>query len=168
MPRGVAWALPGGPGSARTGPKVTLSADWSQVRCLVRSTQAVALAGQDSRSSAVSVSGDGDTGCAAVGAGTASRRGAFPVTVFVAVVLRWTFRAVAVPPRTAGRGEARAAAVTTTVEAAATVSSTARRRADSRLRAALAGPAYAATCPSRLAVACLLLACNSPPAVADA
>src|SRR5580704_600405 len=167
MPRGVAWALPGGPGSARTGPKVTLPADWSQVRCLVRSTQAVALAGQDSRSTAVSVRGDGDTGCAAVGAGTASRRGAFPVTVFVAVVLRWTFRAVAVPPRTAGRGEARAAAVTTTVEAAATVSSTARRRADSRLRAALAGPAYAATCPSRLAVACLLLACNSPPALAN-
>lgn len=168
MPRGVAWALPGGPGSARIGPKVTLPADWSQVRCLVRSTQAVALAGQDSRSSAVSVSGDGDTGCAAAGAGTASWRGAFPVAAFGGVALRRSVDAVAVAPRTAGRGEATAAAVTTTVEAAATVSRTARRRADSRLRAALAGPAYAATCLSRLAVVCLLLACNSPPAVADA
>ena len=168
MPRGVAWALPGGPGYARTGPKVTLPADWSQVRCLVRSTQAVALAGQDSRSSAVSVRGDGDTGCTAAGAGTASWRGAFPVAAFGGVALRRAVDAVAVAPRTAGRGEARAAAVTTTVEAAATVSRTARRRADSRLRAAFAGPAYAATCLSRLAVVCLLLACNSPPAVADA
>src|SRR5579863_415826 len=87
MPRGIAWALPGGPGSARAGPEVTLPADRSQVRCLVRSTQAVALAGQDSRSSAVSVRGDGDTGCAAVGAAPAWWRGEFPVAVFVAVVL---------------------------------------------------------------------------------
>src|SRR5580704_14703601 len=166
VPRGVAWALPGGPGSARTGPKVTRPADWSQVRCLVRSTQAVALAGQDSRSSAVSVKGDGGTGCAAAGAGTAWWRGAFPVAVCTAV-LRWAVDWVAVARRMAGRGEAMAAAVTTTVEAAATVSRTARRRADSRLRAALAGPAYAATCLSRLAVACLLLACNSPPALAN-
>src|ERR1700745_421386 len=96
VPRGVAWALPGGPGSALTGPNVTRPADWSQVRWLVRSTQAVALAGQGSRSSAVSVSGGDATGCAAVGAGTAWLREAVPVTVFVAVVLRWAFRAVAV------------------------------------------------------------------------
>src|SRR5580693_7679377 len=162
VPRGVAWALPGGPGSARTGPKVTRPADWSQVRCPVRSTQAVALAGQDSRSSAVSVRGDGGAGCAAAGAGTAWWRGAFPVAVCTAA-LRWAFDAEAVARRTAGRGEATAAPVTTTVEAAATVSRTARRRADSRLRTVLAGSACPPTCLNRLAVVCLLLACISPP-----
>ena len=59
-----------------------------------------------------------------------------------------------------------AAAVTTTMEATATVSRAARRRADSRLRAALAGSARPATWLSRLAVVCLLLACNSPPVLA--
>src|ERR1700729_970295 len=95
MPRGVAWALPGGPGSARIGPKVTLPADWSQVRCLVRSTQAVALAGQDSRSSAGSVRGGGDSGRAGGGAGPAWVREAVPVAVFVAVVLRRSVDVVA-------------------------------------------------------------------------
>src|ERR1700728_1419986 len=45
VPRGVAFADPGGPGSIRTGPKVTLPSDCSQVRCLDRSTHAAAVSG---------------------------------------------------------------------------------------------------------------------------
>src|SRR5882672_5569366 len=56
-PRGVWCAVPGRPGSIRTGPKVTRRPDCSQVRRLARSTHAVAAAGQSRRSAAVSVSG---------------------------------------------------------------------------------------------------------------
>src|SRR5487761_1167369 len=154
VPRGVAWALPGGPGSARTGPKVTWPPDWSQLRCLARSTRAVAAAGQDLRSNAVSVKGDDGIGCwaaglscRAAGAGWTSRRGAA-----TAVIAR----------RMAGRGEATAAAVTTPTEPTATITRVARRREHLRLRARAARSARAPTWLSRLAVACLLVACMSP------
>ncbi len=45
VPVGVAFAVPGGPGSICTGPKLTLPSDCSQVRCLARSTHAVAAGG---------------------------------------------------------------------------------------------------------------------------
>src|SRR3984885_351746 len=58
VPAGVACGPdPGLPGSIRTGPKLTLPSDCSQVRWRVRSTQAVAAAGQSLRSSTVSTSG---------------------------------------------------------------------------------------------------------------
>src|ERR1700678_1537952 len=56
VPRGVAFAVPGGPGSIRTGPKVTLPSDCSQVRCLDRSTHAAAARGHERWSRAVSAS----------------------------------------------------------------------------------------------------------------
>src|SRR5689334_908064 len=77
VPRGVACGVPGGPGSMRTGPKLTVPSACSQVRCSVRSTHAVAAAGQDSRSRAVRTSG----ASAAWGAGVA-------VAAFGAVVAR--------------------------------------------------------------------------------
>src|ERR1700722_19596336 len=57
VPRGVWCAVPGRPGSMGTGPKVTRRPDCSQVRCLARSTHAVAAAGPSWRSAAVSVNG---------------------------------------------------------------------------------------------------------------
>src|ERR1700722_12221156 len=45
VPRGVACAVPGGPGSMRTGPNATMPSDCSQVRCLDRSTHAAAAGG---------------------------------------------------------------------------------------------------------------------------
>src|SRR5215472_6293708 len=139
LPRGVACTLPGGPGSARTGPKMTLPADWSQVMCLVRSTHAVAAAGQDRRSAAVSVNGSSDTCWAgacwvgfcvgatcwpdAIGCGPVGRAAAAAASL----PLLWLTSGVA--RGLAGRGEATAAEITTTEDAAATASSAARRRA---------------------------------------
>ena len=133
-PRGVAWALPGGPGSARTGPKVTRPADWSQVRCLGRLYAGSGLGGAGFAIKRGQRQG-GRRHWLRGGRSWARpwRRGAFPVAVALpcfAGRVDW----VAVARRMAGRGEAMAAVVTTTVEAAATVSRTARRRADSRLR----------------------------------
>src|SRR6185437_9902353 len=56
-PRGVSCPPPGLPGSIWTGPNVVLPLACSQVMCLVRSTHAVAVAGQSRRSAAVSTSG---------------------------------------------------------------------------------------------------------------
>src|SRR6185312_14610288 len=56
-PRGVSCPPPGLPGSIWTGPNVVLPLACSQVMCLVRSTHAVAVAGQWRRSAAVSTSG---------------------------------------------------------------------------------------------------------------
>src|SRR5215472_15862976 len=136
VPRGVACALPGGPGSARTGPKMRLPADWSQVMCLIRSTQAVAAAGQDRRSAAVSVSGPvttcrgatcwGGTCCAdATGCWPDVR----PAAAGASLALWWLLTVSGVARGPAGRGEARAAEITTTEDAAATASSAASLRA---------------------------------------
>src|SRR3984957_15513506 len=58
VPAGVACGPdPGLPGSIRTGPKLTLPSDCSQVRRRVRSTQAAAAAGQSVRAPAVTPSG---------------------------------------------------------------------------------------------------------------
>jgi hypothetical protein len=46
VPRGVSCPPPGCPGSIWIGPNVILPLLWSQVRCLVRSTHAAAVAGQ--------------------------------------------------------------------------------------------------------------------------
>src|ERR1700722_17501997 len=63
VPLGVACGPePGLPGSILTGPKLTLPSDCSQLRCRVRSTQAVAAAGQSLRSWAVSTSGVSSAG----------------------------------------------------------------------------------------------------------
>src|ERR1700727_357381 len=64
VPRGVAFAVPGGPGSMRTGPKVTLPSDCSQVRCLDRSTQAAAADGHAPSSRVVSARDPGAGGMA--------------------------------------------------------------------------------------------------------
>src|SRR5215469_4214962 len=129
LPRGVACTLPGGPGSARTGPKMTLPADWSQVMCLVRSTHAVAAAGQDRRSAAVSVSGTCNTGWGACVGGDcwADAVGCGPTVPPAAAGashgLWWLFTVSGVARGAAGRGEATAAEITTTEDAAATASS---------------------------------------------
>src|SRR5262249_16950159 len=122
VPRGVACALPGGPGSARTGPKTTLPADWSQPIGLARSTPGVGAAGQGGRAAAVSAGGTcspgwggcvgGDCGADAVGCG--------PAAAGASHGLSWLFTVSGVARGAAGRGEARAAEITTTEDAAAT------------------------------------------------
>src|ERR1700722_6013870 len=65
VPRGVAFADPAGPGSMRTGPKVTVPSDCSQVRCLARSTHAAAADGHALSSRVVSARDSGTGGVAA-------------------------------------------------------------------------------------------------------
>src|ERR1700728_3209201 len=88
VPRGVAFAVPGGPGSMRTGPKVTLPSDCSQVRCLDRSTHAAAAGGHALWSPVVSAR-DPETGRVASDFG--GRLGRRPVAMA-------RFAAVPAPP----------------------------------------------------------------------
>src|SRR3984957_3283539 len=78
VPAGVACGPETGvAGSILTGPKLTLPSDCSQVRCRVRSTQAVAAAGQSLRSWAVSASGVSSAGtCASTACPAPIRAGA--------------------------------------------------------------------------------------------
>src|ERR1700735_5183773 len=78
VPAGVACGPdPGLPGSILTGPKLTLPSDCSQLRCRVRSTQAVAAGGEALRSCAVSPSGVSAAGaCASTACPAPIRAGA--------------------------------------------------------------------------------------------
>ena len=132
VPRGVAWAEPGGPGSARTGPKVTWPSAWSHVMCLVRSTQAVAVAGQEWRSNEVSAS---EVGWGVGVSGWSGRWAALPGCGVVADVDFWEWRMNAVVCGALEPEEATAAPITTAMDPVATVSKAARRRAEWRLLA---------------------------------
>jgi len=147
VPRGVACREPGGPGSAWTGPKVILPADWSHVMCLVRSTQAVAVAGQDWRSNGVIVS---EIGWVVGVGGGSGRRAASPT----GGVWECWVNAVVLPMW----GDAMAAPITTAADAVPTVVSVARRRAEWRL---LAWLRWVARALFGLRGACLLLAAPS-------
>src|SRR5580692_127799 len=78
VPRGVAFADPGGPGSIRTGPNVALPSDCSQVRCLDRSTHAAAVGGHALSSCLVSAR---DPGTGGVASDFGSRLGRGPVAM---------------------------------------------------------------------------------------
>jgi hypothetical protein len=96
--------------------------------CLVRSTQAVALAGQEWRSNAVSAS---EVGWVAGVSGWA----ALPGDRGIAVVVFWEWRMNAVVCGALEPEEAMAAPITTAKDPVATVSKAARRRAERRLLA---------------------------------
>src|ERR1700722_8812985 len=132
VPRGVAFADPAGPGSMRTGPKVTVPSDCSQVRCLDRSTQAAAAGGHALSSRAVSAA---DPGTGGVTADFGGRLGRGPVAM-----ARFAFPALpggCVAPgllvmaaRTSAEWETATYApiVASTVDATEAVASTAGRR----------------------------------------
>src|SRR5215472_2776920 len=125
VPRGVVCGVPGGPGSMRTGPKLTWPPACSQVRCSVRSTHAVAVAGQDSRSRMVRTSG-------------ASAAWGAPVAVAFGGAVARAAGAADVPVRgPAGLADTTAAAVTTPTDAAATVSRPTACRTGPRARAGI-------------------------------